>query len=432
MTDTALDTKRTGAGSSRRVLVGSSVGTLVEFYDYSIYALSVPVLSLHFFPSHDPITGILSALAVFALAFVVRPIGGVIFGILGDRIGRRRVLVTVLVLIGVATSLIGFLPGYQQIGILAPILLIALRLLQGISAGGEVTSATSFALEHAPETRRATWITTIVSMSALASICGLSVVLALGAVMGDQAFADWGWRIPFLITLPLSLVGLYVRLKTEESPLFTQAQERRELSAAPLREAIRNDRAAIGYTTALASMTALAFYYLAGYFPTYLQVTAGMSRSDALFSNGVALLAFAVGIIAAGALSDRWGRRRMLRLGAATLVVVSVPAFHLAALGGLGALFGQLLIVLGLVVFGGSAYTTMLELFPTRTRLTGASLGYNIGYAIFGGSAALVAAFMVELIGSPQAPGFYLLAVGLIVFIATYKIPETRWLTIDR
>jgi MHS family proline/betaine transporter-like MFS transporter len=299
--------------------------------------------------------------------------------------------------------------------------------VQGLSAGGEVTSATSFALEHAPPHRRSFWITVVIGTSAVSSIVGLLVVLGLSTAMPDAEFLAWGWRVPFLIALPLSLVGLYIRLRTDESPAFEKAQREKALSSAPVRESLSRNGPAVASAFALASMSGLAFYYLVGYFPTYLQVAAGLSRTEALLTNGVALLAFTVGLAGAGLAGDRFGRRPMIRAGAMLLVVTSVPAFLLAGSGSTAAaVAGQLLLCLSLGVFGGGSYATLLEVFPTRTRLTGAALGYNAGYAIFGGTAPLVASMLVASTGSQYAPGWYLAGVSVLVLVSTWFVPETK------
>jgi len=413
--------------TSPRPLIGAGVGTFVEFYDFAIYALTVPIIADQLFPKGRPEVAVISALAVYGVAFVIRPLGGMVFGVVGDRFGRRMVLTLVLSLIGAATALIGLLPTYADVGILAPLLLVALRLVQGFSAGGEVTSATSFALEHAPAHRRSLWIGTVVATSAVSSIVGLLVVLAINTVLPADAGASWGWRLPFLLALPLSLVGLYIRLRTDESPAFQRAKRSNALSSAPVRDAFRHDGRSIMFAFALASMTGLAFYYLAGYFPTYLQLTAGLPRTSALVANGVAMLGFAVLLPLCGMVGDRIGRRPMIRLGATLLVLTSVPAFLLAGSGGMAAaIVGQLLLALGVVVFGGGSYVALLEIFPTRTRLTGAAIGYNLGYALLGGTAPLLASVLVQATGSPTAPGYYLAAVALLVLAFTYSIPETK------
>ncbi|MEV4249974.1 MFS transporter [Streptosporangium canum] len=413
--------------TSKKPLFGASVGTLIEFYDFAVYALTVPVIASQFFPAGDPGVALIYAFAVYGVAFVARPLGGIVFGAIGDRLGRRRVLTLVLTLIGLATALIGVLPTYAEVGVFAPVLLVVLRLMQGLSAGGEVTSATSFILEHAPAQRRSMWITFVVATSAVASIIGLLVVLGFTVGMTDETFANWGWRVPFLLALPLSLFGLYLRLRTDESPSFEEAKRSSALSTRPVRDAITRNGAAVWFAFALASMTGLAFYYLAGYFPTYLEVTAKLSRGDALFANGVALVVFAVALPACGLAADRFGRRPAIRLGAALLVLTSVPAFMLAGHAGLlGAIVGQLLLALSLAVFGSGSYVALVEMFPTRTRATGAAIGYNVGYALFGGTAPLLGSVLVETIGVPEAPGYHVALVALLVLLATLRIPETK------
>ncbi|BBG01880.1 MULTISPECIES: MFS transporter [Pseudonocardia] len=413
--------------TDRRPLSGAAVGTLVEFYDFAVYALVVPIIAVAFFPPGDAGAAVLASLAVYGVAFVARPLGGIVFGRLGDRLGRRRVLTLVLTLIGLSTALIGLLPTYGQIGLLAPVLLVVLRLLQGLSAGGEVTSATSFALEHAPPGRRSSWITIVIAMSAVASVIGLLVVLGVAALLTEEQFTTWGWRIPFLIALPLSLIGLWIRLRTEESPEFERAREARDLSRTPLRDALQQHGTAVWYAVALSATSALSFYYLVGYFPTFLQLTAGLSRIQALTANGAALVVFVVALCAAGVAGDRVGRRPMIRWGSVLLAVVAVPAFLLASSGSVaGALAGQVLLAAALGVFGGGSYTALLEVFPTRTRLSGAALGYNIGYAVLGGTAPLLAATLVTVTGFVAAPGMYLAVVALLALVGVWGIPETR------
>ncbi len=417
--------------SGNRPLIGAGVGTFIEFYDFTIYALTVPVIAAQFFPKGNQGVAVIAAFAVYGVAFVVRPLGGIVFGPIGDRYGRRRVLTLVLTLIGLATALIGVLPTYSTIGVLAPLALVALRLLQGLSAGGEVISATSFAMEHAPPNRRSMWISTVVATSALSAIAGTLVILGLTAAIPSAAFGSWGWRLPFLIALPLSLIGVYIRLRTDESPVFEQAQQADALSSTPVRESVRRNGKSIVLAFALAAMSNLGFYYMAGYFPTYLQVTAGLSRTSALLANGVGLAAFAVSIPLFGLLADRYGRRLAVRLGAGLLAVVSVPAFLLAGSGGMvGAVIGPLLLTVSLAVFGGGSFAAVLELFPTRTRLSGAAVGYNLG-TLLGGTAPLVASTLVQTTGNPTAPGYYVASIAVLVLIVALFIPETRKVDIN-
>lgn len=416
-----------GTGQRVRVLAGSSVGTLIEYYDFAVYALVVPVIAASYFPPGNQVIAVVSAFAVYGVAFVIRPLGGVVFGAIGDRVGRRRVLGIVLTLMCLATALVGVLPTYDQVGILAPILLVVLRLLQGLSAGGETTSATSFAVEHAPQGRRALWTSVVISMTAAASIVGSLVVLALSGSMSDAAFASWGWRIVFLLALPFGLVGLYIRLRTEESPAFERAREEKTLSATPVRDSIRVDKRSIFLTFALASMTALAFYCLGGYFPTFLQTSGGLTRDEALVTNGVVYVFVTVALLVSGRLADRVGRRAMIRVGAALLIVLSVPAFLVAGSGGVtAAIVGQLMLAAGPIVFGGGSFVALLELFPTRTRVSGSALGYNAAYALFGGTAPLLSSLFVDWTGSRLAPGCYLMVVAALILAVTWRVPETK------
>ncbi|WP_043841410.1 MFS transporter [Amycolatopsis taiwanensis] len=416
----------------RRVLSAASVGQLIEWYDFALYGYAVPTIAHLFFPESSSAAALLSSLAIYGVAFVMRPLGGIVFGRLGDRLGRQVVLAAVLGLAGVSTAAIGVLPTYASIGVFAPLLLLVCRLLQGFSAGGEAIGASSFAVEHAPGNRRATWVNLVTAMSVVPPLVATVFVGTLSANLTPGAYESWGWRIPFLVALPLALVGLFIRLKTEESPVFKQARETGQLSKQPLREALRSNRAALGYVFCFAALAALAFYLIVGYLVTYLTVTVGLTKAQAMWTNAAALVVLSVLLPVGGRISDRVGRRPMLVTGSALLAVVGYLIFVLASGGGLvAALAAQLLLVLGISVFGGAAYTVYIEMFPTATRFTGAAMAYNLAYALFGGTAPLFGAWLVAETGSPRAPGVYLTVVALAVLAVAFRVPETSKRRLD-
>ena len=415
------------SSAARRVLGAGAVGHFVEFYDFAIYGFSVVTIAKLFFPAGDPVVGILAAFAVYGVAFVVRPLGGVFFGALGDRIGRRKVLALTLLSIGGATALIGLLPSYEQIGILAPVLLLLCRLVQGFSAGGEAVGAPSFVLEHAPRDRRALWIGITTAMSAVPSIVAGIFILGLTTAMSAEDYASWGWRIPFLVAAPLSLVGLYIRRKTEESEAFKQAVSRPGAKeSSPLRETFLRNRLRMTQVFFIMSLNALTFYFLVGYFVTYLQTVAKLSQADALLSNAAGLLTFSLLLPLAGRISDTVGRKPMLLAGALCVALVSLPAFWLLTSGTLAnAVSAQILLAAALSLYGGGSYTFFVELFPTSTRFTGAAISYNASYALFGGTAPFVGTFLVRETGNSAAPGYYLAAIAVCVFLIALTVPET-------
>ncbi|MFT4135117.1 MFS transporter [Microbacterium sp.] len=420
----------------RRVLLGGSIGQFIEFYDFALYGVSAVMLSKLFFPTDNPLTGLLVLFATFGVAFFIRPLGGLFFGTLGDRIGRRNVLVITLLTIGLATFGIGLLPGYDVIGAAAPILLVFLRLLQGFSAGGESAGAPSFVFEHAPIHRRGLFVNITLAATALPSVCAAFLVLFLSTSLSEEAFEAWGWRIPFLIALPLALVGLWIRARTEESPAFTEmkheAEEHRndELGThTTIREAFRKNWFQMIQVVFVMGLTAMGFYFLSGYFIAYVSTTGGLSRDQALLLNGAAMIAYTILLPISGSIGDKVGRRPMLIGGALAIAVLAIPAFSLVTSGNVGLAFcGQLLFVLAICFYGGGCYTFFIEVFDTRNRFTSAAFSYNLGYALLGGTAPFIGTALVDSTGVPFSPAFYVIGIAVLTLIvmAVTRVPETR------
>jgi MHS family proline/betaine transporter-like MFS transporter len=415
------------SAAQRRVLLGAGAGQFVEFFDFAIYGFSAVSIAETFFPGQNPVAGLLSVFAAYGVAFVARPLGGLFFGALADRTGRRNVLYATLMCMGVATTLIGLLPTHAAAGIMAPVLLVMCRLAQGFSAGGEAVSAPSFVLEHAPYDRRGTWIGVTVAATAAASVIALVVIMAVSGAVSDTAYAAWGWRVPFLLALPLSLIGIYIRRRTEESPVFQELRRRNAIEAGPVRGSLRGNRTRLGQIFAVMALSGLGFYILVGYFVTYLRTVVGLSLMQSLAANAVALLSFSMLLPIGGRLSDTFGRKPMLIVGAAAVAVVGLPAFMLVTSGSFGtAVAGQLLLAAALCVYGGGSYTFFVELLPAATRVTGAAISYNVALAVFGGTAPFVSTWLVDITGAAVAPGFYLVAVALAALAVAATTPETR------
>ncbi|WP_190815927.1 MFS transporter [Saccharopolyspora pogona] len=409
-----------------RALAGVSAGNFVEWYDFAIYAYSSTVIARHFFPPGNDTAALLGTLAVFGLTFITRPLGGVFFGQLGDRIGRRNTLVVILTLMGVSTTLIGLLPTYDKIGIAAPILLTLLRLCQGFSAGGESSGGAAFLSEYAPRGRRGTWTGLSNSTQTLPFAVAALLIVGLNTWMGDAVYNGWGWRVPFLIAAPFALVGLFLRMRLDDTPVFRSLERTNKVAHTPLREVLTNYRREVLLLIGIASLNAVAFYTVSSYFTTYLQSVVHLSATTALASNSLALLAYSLFIPLAGRLGDRLGRKRMIGTGALALVVLAVPGYLIAGSGGLGlAIVGQLLITLPLVTVASVVAVAQAELFPAAVRYTGAALGYNIAYALFGGTAPFVGQYLVLLTDNKLAPAFYLIVLALLALIPIKALPET-------
>ncbi|CAM5614637.1 MFS transporter [Streptomyces aurantiogriseus] len=414
----------------RRVLAGGSVGQFVEFYDFTLYGLSAVTLSQLFFPRESALAGLLVTFATFGVAFAVRPLGGLFFGALGDRIGRRKVLYFTLLSIGIATAAIGALPTYASIGALAPTLLVLCRLVQGFSAGGESVGAPTFVFEHAPVHRRGCWLNITLAATALPSVVAGTLILVLSNSMSDDAFMSWGWRIPFLLALPAAFFGLWIRLRTEESEVFQRIKaETAGRKRTPIRQAFRENKVRMLQVVFVLGLTAMGFYSLAGYFVTYVQTAGGLSREQSLLLNAAAMTAYTVLLPIGGVIGDRVGRKPMLIAGSAALAVLSVPCFMLVTSGSfLLAGLGQLLFVVPLCVYGGGCYAFFVEIFDTETRFTSAAISYNTAYAAFGGTAPLVGTALVGATGVAASPGYYLAgaAVVVLLLVTLTRLPETR------
>lgn len=414
----------------KRVLAGGAVGQFIEFYDFSLYGLSALILAAHFFPSGSSFTGLLALFATFGVAFVIRPFGGLFFGALGDRIGRKPVLFITLIGIGLATLCIGLLPSYSTIGFAAPVLLVLFRLIQGFSAGGESVGAPAFVLEHAPIERRGLWLGITIAATALPGVLAGGLILGLNVVFGADGYEQWAWRIPFLLALPFSIFGFWIRRRTEESPEFQQvlrAAEAKEYS--PIREAFRTNGTRMIQVAMVCGLTALAFYYLAGYFVAFLQTAGGLSRAQSLGINAVIMALMALLGPLSGLLSDKVGRRPMLLFGSLGLAILVIPAFLLITSGNAWtALLGQLIYIVPLLVYGAGSATIFVEIFETKTRFTSAAISYNVGYALLGGTAPLIGTWLVETTGSVISPGVYLACYAVIVFLVVRfgGVPETH------
>ncbi|MEV0947080.1 MFS transporter [Rhodococcus sp. NPDC049939] len=410
-------------------MAGGSVGHFVEFYDFTLYGLTAVVISQTFFPSESAALSLLSTFAAFGVAFMIRPLGGLYFGSLGDRVGRRRVLLITLAAMGGATTVMGLLPGYDEIGPLAPVLVVLCRLVQGFCTGGESAGTPSFVFEHAPIEKRGYWINVTIAATALPSVAAGILILLLSRSMSDQSFTSWGWRIPFLLALPLALVGLYIRSRTEESDAFRVAEAERPKEFSPIREAFYENKLRMLQVVFVVGLSAMGFSFLAGYFVSYLQTSGNLTRDTALEVSIGALALYAVLIPLAGRVGDRLGRKPMLIAGSAMLAVVSIPAFMLVTSGSVPlALSGQFLFVVALCVYGGGCYTFFVEIFITRTRFTSAAVGYNVAYAAFAGTAPFVGTALIGITDVPSAPGYYMAAAGAIVLIlvTATNVPETR------
>ncbi|TQC44328.1 MFS transporter [Rhodococcus sp. WS4] len=412
----------------RKVTVAGSVGVFVEFFDYGIYGFLASTIAHVFFPAADPTAGLLLTFVAFGLPFFVRPLGGVIWGYLGDKIGRQRVLVYILTLITVATTAIGLLPSYATIGILAPILLFACRLAQGFSAGGESAGAMSFVAEYAPEGRRGR-LTSWAQLASYGSLLAATLVgTALAETLTTEQLQSWGWRIPFLLALPFGGIGLYIRTKLEDSPEFKKMKSASGTAKNPLREALASPehRRAILLAITIPVLNGSGYYVLFTYMPTYLNKTLNFSISAGFAVTGCALLVVMTAIPLAGRLSDRLGRKKVMIGSAVSVIVLGLPCYWLMTLGSIPvAILGAGLLALPFAGHTGVVHVLLVELFPTRLRYTAYSFGYNISTAVFGGAAPLLLTYLIAETGNNAVPAIYMVLTALITAIAVGTAKET-------
>lgn len=409
----------------RKVTVAAAAGTLVEWFDFAIYGFFATAIANEFFPSGDSTVGLLQTFAVFAVAFAMRPLGGVVFGSLGDRLGRKAVLAITVILMSVSTGVIGVLPNYATIGIAAPLLLALARCVQGASAGGEYAGACTYLIEHAGADRRARVASWLPAATFAAFAAAASLAFALELIIPEEAMAQWGWRIPFLLALPLGLVGFFIRRHLSESPAFQElGSQLREHS--PLSDALRTQGSAMLRLGGFIMLTALSFYLFSTYMTTYLKVTVGMDADVVLATNVLALLVAVAAAPPIGRICDRVGRRSTMFAAAGALAVLTVPGYLLASTGSFGgALLGQLMIAAGAVTANVVTAVLLSEVFPTRVRFTASAVTYNVAYALFGGTAPFMATWLVSTTGNQLAPAIYMTVVALLAFAAASSLPET-------
>ncbi|OXM72752.1 MULTISPECIES: MFS transporter [Amycolatopsis] len=422
---------QTPAVPMRKVAVASCVGTTIEYYDFFIYGTAAAlVFPKVFFPALGATAGTVASFATFAVAFIARPVGAILFGHYGDRIGRKRTLISTLLLMGIATVLIGLLPGAATIGVAAPIILVVLRFAQGLAVGGEWAGATLLTAEYAPPAKRGLYAVFPQLGPAIAFALSSGTFLVTNLVMGDAdaAFLDYGWRVPFLVSILLVAVGFYVRMSIAETPAFVAAGGTADLDRPkrlPFLEAIRKQPREI--LLSAGSLTMLfAFFYMGTTYLTSYGTKTGLTRPVVLGIGIAAAVVFGIVIVVAGVLSDRLGRRRVIVYSSALGVAWSLVLFPLLDTGspvafGIGVV-GTLMIF---AVAYGPAGSFLPELFQTRFRYTGAGLGYNLAGVLGGAIPPLVAPNLTASFGS-IAVGVMLAVTGLISLVSTLALKETR------
>ncbi|QXG75843.1 MHS family MFS transporter [Modestobacter sp. L9-4] len=411
----------------RTVLTASLIGTTIEWYDFFLFATAAGIVFPKvFYGDNDPTVASLLSFATFAVGFLARPIGGLVFGHIGDRVGRRTTLIVTMAMTGVSTALIGLLPSHDSIGIWAPVLLVVLRVLQGIAVGGEWGGAVLLAVEYAPPGRRGLYGATPQVGLGLGLALGTGAFALLGSLMDDDDFLRWGWRIAFVSSLVLVLVGLVVRLKVLETPAFRRVQEQADVARVPVVEVFRDrpSRRNLGWALLARWAEGASFNCWGVFVLTYTVTRVGMDRNDVLVAVTVAALVEAAVVPLAGAWSDRIGRGRVFAVGCALLAVGVFPAFAGLRTGHVVVVGIVLVVMLGISygLTSGAESTLFAELFPTRTRYTGMSLAFQGGGIYASGFTPLIlTALIAATDGAPWLAAGYLLLLAVVSGISALR-----------
>ena len=414
-----------GKSLLRKAIGASAIGNATEWYDYGVYAATTTYLTAAFFPGD---LGTIGTMLGFAISFVLRPLGGMIWGPIGDRIGRRSVLALTIILISGATALIGVLPTHAVAGVWAPILLILLRVIQGFSTGGEYGGAATFMAEHAPDNKRGRFGSFLEFGTLAGFVMGSAVVLLLELLLTDEQMQTWGWRLPFLLALPLGLIGLYLRRQVDETPVFRELENEQEVERSAWQgftDLLTNYWRPILIMFGMVIALNVANYTLLAYQPTYLKNTIDMSESTATTVMLIGQILMMVCIPFFGAWSDKIGRKPMWWGSLVGLFVLSLPMYWLMGKGFGWALIG--FIVLGLLYIPQLATisATFPAMFPTQVRYAGFAISYNVATAAFGGTAPLVNDAVVENTGWSLFPAAYMMGACAIGMIALVFLKET-------
>jgi metabolite-proton symporter len=421
------------AKTPRKAAISAWIGSALEYYDFFIYGTAAAlVFNTLFFPSFEPLVGTLLAFATYAVGFIARPVGGVIFGHYGDKVGRKKVLVATLVLMGVATFAIGLMPTYAVIGVWAPVLLVALRFLQGLGLGGEWGGAVLMTLETGDRTRRglnASWPQVGVPLGLLLANGVLSL---MGALTDDDAFLSWGWRVPFLLSGLLVLVGLWIRLSLEESPLFREVESEDVTSRAPIVEVLRRYPRQVLLALGARVGVDVCFYVFVLFITTYVVTYLQLPRNYALNAVLIAAAVQVVFIPLFGSLSDRFGRRPIYLLGAVGAAVWTFVFFALLDTGNFALIVvaAVVALIMHAAMYGPQA-SFIAEMFPTAVRYSGASMGYQVAGILGGALAPIIATALLNRYQSSIFVSVYVLVVLAITVTCVFLARETARADLD-
>jgi MFS transporter, MHS family, proline/betaine transporter len=402
------------------LIVPSIAGNLLEYYDFSIYGFLAPLLGPLFFPNTNKLLSLIAAFGVFAIGALVRPVGAIIFSYIGDRWGRKKTLALTIILMASASTLIGFLPTYQDIGIMAAILLLTCRIVQGLALGGEFAGSIVYLTEHAPPTQRGLYGSWVM----FSTFAGILLGSAVSTVTTHLFSIHWAWRIPFLLSFFLGMTGFYLRLYLPETPQFAALIKAERTLKNPVLTAFRNHSGTLLKATSLDFLPAVAFYLLFIYLTTYLNLYFKVPLNTALLSNTLSLILVVLLIPILGAVSDKIGRKKIMFVGATAFIILFYPLLLEQGTWN-SILIAQLLFGIAIAFCCAPMPTTFSEMYTTDMRYTGVALPYNIANALFGGTIPLILSVLLEKTGNTTIPGYCLGIAGVIMFLTLLTVKET-------
>lgn len=417
---------------AKKAVIATAMGNAMEWFDFAIYSYLVGTISVVFFSGAPEGYQVVFTFGTFAVAFLVRPIGGMFFGMLGDRLGRKKILAITLIMMAIATLSIGFIPSYSSIGIAAPILLLIARLVQGFSTGGEYSGAMTFIAESAPDKRRGFMTSGLEVGTLVGYIGGAGLVTLLTYILGQETMVDWGWRIPFFIAGPIGFIGLYLRNHIEESPAFSKMEEQKE-EAEEKKDHVSMKEMLIYHRRPLLLAIILVFFYnvidytVLTHMPSYLSDVLGYGTTKGLLLILIVMFIMIPIVLLMGYFGDRIGNRRVIQASLIGVIFLSIPAYLLIESGSnILVFFGLMIVAVLLAALQGTMPSQLPSLFFTEVRYSGLSITYNVSASLFGGTAPLLIAWFISLTGSTLIPAYYIMFASVIgIVVITFFVKDT-------
>ncbi len=416
--------------SFAKTIATGMIGNLFEWYDFALFAYFAPIIGKLFFPSEDKTIELISAFGVFAAGFIVRPIGGMVFGYIGDRMGRKKALVLTILFMAIPTALIGLLPTYAMIGIAAPILLIFMRMLQGLSMGGNYGGTITFTTEHSDPRNRGLIGSFAVTSCLVGIMLGSGTAALFARIFGEANFEAWGWRIPFVLGIFICLVGFYMRRNIPESPEYIDVEKTGHVAQNPVKEVFQKHGSTLTKVVLAVMLHDLSFYILFVYMATHLSEQLGLSKEQALSINTINLVVVSICTVFFGWLSDRVGRKTVLSMAAFAFIVCTIPLLSIvnSSTDLMTMFFSQMVLAVVVGAYFGPTPALMVESYPTEVRFSAVTITTNISGPLFGGTAPMLMTYFIGATGDNLIPAYYL-TIGAVIALVSLRFLKIHTLT---